>query len=524
MKRWEYWLLFLIGVLISFGISCFQETPGYMDADYYYMGGVQLAEGKGFSEPVIWNYLNNPQSIPQPSYQYWMPMASIISAVGMAMFRSTSYWAGKLLFIIIAGFIPVVVALLSTRVTNDPFLARLSGAFAIASGYYAIYLPVTETFGPYMLGGALFFLLLALLESKSSHWLWLGLGLVGGCMALTRADGVGFIVIGFIFLIYKFIQSVRTTHHSKLSWLVWLFFFMGICLPVGSWMFRNWLSFGQIMAVGANKTLWLTSYNQLFAYHTDSLTFQNWFSSGWNILTVRLIALGKNILTLLVVQGGIVLVPLILVGFWKLRKLRVVQFALLVYGGLLLGLTLLFPFASERGGFFHSGAAIQPILWVLAAAGIQPAAAWVEKRGMRFMSGNRITILILTVMAVSTAYLTITRLFGIGSSEDRWDAHSQHYADVDTFITSMGGQKPARVAVSNPPSYWVVNRRGAIVIPDGSPDDLLNVAQKFGVTYLVLEQGHTSHLDGLYGGQVLGGLTRIGQVGTTQIYQIGIEP
>ena len=524
MKRWEYWLLFGVSVLVAVVISAFQETPGYMDADYYFMGGIQLAEGKGFSEPVIWNYLNDPQTIPQPSHQYWMPMASIIAAGGMVLFGSTSYWAGRFLFILIAGLIPVVVSVLSTVVTKDPRLARLSGAFAIASGYYAIYFPVTESFGLYMLGGALFFLLLASLEDKTSLWRWLGLGLVSSFMALTRADGTGFIVVGFMFLIYKYIQSLRQTADFKLPWLAWIAFLVGVSLPMGSWMVRNWLVLGQVQAAGAYKTLWLTSYNQLFVYPTDSITFHNWLSTGWSIIIVRLTALGKNLLTLLVVQGGIVLLPLILAGAWKLRKLRVVQIAGLVYGGLLLGLTVLFPFPSERGGFFHSGAAMQPMLWVLAVAGIKPVAAWVEKRGIKFISVNRIAILVLSVMVISTIYVTTTRLFGIGGTEEGWNTRSHHYAEVDTLITNLGGGDSARVAVSNPPSYWVVNRREAIVIPDGSPEDLMNVAQKFGVTYLVLEQGHSSQMDGLYAGQVVEGLTRIGEVGTTQIYRIGTKP
>ena len=29
-----------------------------MDADYYFSGGVQLAQGKGFSEPYLWNYFD----------------------------------------------------------------------------------------------------------------------------------------------------------------------------------------------------------------------------------------------------------------------------------------------------------------------------------------------------------------------------------------------------------------------------------------------------------------------------------
>ena len=82
--NWRHYLiLFIVGLLVPFGISRFQSMPGYMDADYYFVGGMQLAEGKGFTEPYLWNYLDDPSGLPHPSHTYWMPLASIVSAIGM---------------------------------------------------------------------------------------------------------------------------------------------------------------------------------------------------------------------------------------------------------------------------------------------------------------------------------------------------------------------------------------------------------------------------------------------------------
>ena len=40
----HYAILFVIGLIVPFAVSRFQSLPGYMDADYYFAGGVQLAE------------------------------------------------------------------------------------------------------------------------------------------------------------------------------------------------------------------------------------------------------------------------------------------------------------------------------------------------------------------------------------------------------------------------------------------------------------------------------------------------
>ena len=76
MTKRDYLLLFILGIVITTIPAIFQNTPGYMDADYYYLGGVNLSSGEGFSEQVIWNYLGDPETLPNPSHGYWMPLTS----------------------------------------------------------------------------------------------------------------------------------------------------------------------------------------------------------------------------------------------------------------------------------------------------------------------------------------------------------------------------------------------------------------------------------------------------------------
>ncbi|MDO9130603.1 MAG: hypothetical protein Q7U34_12130, partial [Anaerolineales bacterium] len=69
--NWRHYLLLaLFGLIVSGSIAAFQSVPGYMDADYYYAGGLQLAAGRGFTEPYLWNYLDDPASLPHPSHAY----------------------------------------------------------------------------------------------------------------------------------------------------------------------------------------------------------------------------------------------------------------------------------------------------------------------------------------------------------------------------------------------------------------------------------------------------------------------
>ncbi|GAP17974.1 hypothetical protein, partial [Levilinea saccharolytica] len=153
MTRRDYCILYLIGLILAAAWASFQAAPGYMDADYYYLGGVHLAEGKGFWENVLWNYLDDPAGLPHPSHAYWMPLASILAAGGMLVSGTTSFWAAKLPFLLLAAGVPVVSAALGYRLTGRRGLAWLAGALGLAPGFYAAYMTLTETFALYMLLG-----------------------------------------------------------------------------------------------------------------------------------------------------------------------------------------------------------------------------------------------------------------------------------------------------------------------------------------------------------------------------------
>src|ERR1700690_3931193 len=125
--NWRTFLLLaLLGWGISLAIAQFQAFPGYLDSDYYFAGGIQLVQGKGFTEPYLWNYLDNPQGLPHPSHTYWMPLSSIIAAGGMWVIGQPTYQAGRLGFIFLAGLIPVVAAAVAYSFSKRRELALIS--------------------------------------------------------------------------------------------------------------------------------------------------------------------------------------------------------------------------------------------------------------------------------------------------------------------------------------------------------------------------------------------------------------
>ncbi|MGH2536707.1 MAG: hypothetical protein ACRDHL_04875, partial [Candidatus Promineifilaceae bacterium] len=196
-------LLGVIGLGLQAAWTAAIQAPTYMDAYYYAINGRQLAEGHGFSEPIIWQYLDAPAGLPAPSHTYWMPLASILAAAG---YRLGGYATDGLLFWLLAGLLPLLAYAISQRLSGERWQAWAAALFAAAGGYYAAFLGQTATFAPFAWAGGVALLLLGLgwcaadkgktVAAGRVRALWLLAGVCAGLAHLTRADGVLLMLIG----------------------------------------------------------------------------------------------------------------------------------------------------------------------------------------------------------------------------------------------------------------------------------------------------------------------------------------
>lgn len=483
-----YLLLFFLALGLAIGIASMQSSPGYLDGDYYYATGLQLAQGKGFTEPFLWNYLDDPEGLPHPSHAYWMPLASILSALGMRLARGFEFASAQWIFIFLSALIPLITAALAFSLSSRRDLSIIAAFLALFSGYYAPFLTTTDTFTMYMLLGGGF--LLALKIRK--FWLKsLILGLLAGLMHLSRADGVIWLFIALISLVYSFRNSVQKRSYT--SFLFPLYLMIGYLLPTLPWFLRNVATFGTILAPGGDQMLWLTSYNQIFSYPPGVLTMDSWLASGWAaILSARLWALKLNLGTILGVQGGIILLPLIIWGAWHYRKNEILRLGLFAWATTFFVMTIIFPFAGARGSFFHSGAALQPLWWALAPVGLEQAILWMSRlRGWRMRDAWRVFRVGIVMISF---FLTMAILWGRAISPSaRKQAQSRgvpRYALIEKSLLAQDNDKEhAAVIVSNPPGYFIASGRPALALPDGNAQTVIEIAARYDAGYLILEPG-----------------------------------
>ena len=512
-----YTLLFVLGLVVASGVASLQDLPGYLDSDYYFVGGLQLVEGKGFTEPFLWNYLDDPAGLPHPSHTYWYPLSSILAALSMYLTGQHTFAGARLIFILIAASIPPLTAALAFDMTGRRALALTSGLLAVFSVYYLPFMPVTDNYGVYMLlGGSILSLV-----KKKAWWAFLFMGLLSGLMNLARSDGLLWLGLVGLLALWRSIEAGAPVREKIQSFLLsGTLAVTGYALVMGPWFARNMMVFGSLMPPGGSRVLWLTNYNDTFAFPADRVNMAAWLEAGWGeALKVRLWATRMNLLNAFAAQGGILLFPFILIGYWQLRqdiRARLVGTGWVI---LLVIMILIFPLAGARGSFFHAGAAFQPFWWALAPVGLSRLVNLLYSRkiltakhaGTVFQSFLVLISLLLSIVIVRLRIL-----------QPGWQPEEELYIKVEQILVEQGASPDEIAIVRNPAGYYIVNGRPTIVMPPGGPDTILALAKHYSASYFVLEPGGIlEEYQQLYQQyEINPGLKYIGEVDGARLYAV----
>lgn len=472
-----------LALLVTYGLV---RAPNYTDAYYYLNAANRLVGGQGMTDAYLWMYIGAPETLPAPSHLYWMPMASWVAAVGMGVLNAPmQFWAAQFPFALLLALVSFAAFWLTFWLGGGRRSAWAAGLVVLFGGFFGRFWGMTETFTPFAAFGVGCLIALGRgLTSQRALWFLLA-GLLAGGAHLTRADGILLVVAGAVALGWLW--------DNPLSWRARVGFFgvmlVGYLLAMSPWFWRNWQLMGTLLPTGGAQGIWYTEYNDIFNYPPNASATTFFEAGGWALFwQSRWTGLSNGLGTLIVVEGVVVLFPLML---WALaRRIREPFLRpFWVYAlGLHLAMTVIFPFPGYRGGLFHSAAALFPYWAALGLLGLDDAIGWAVRR----RRWNPNTAKPFFTVAVVALVVAMTLLVGTSTGGDL----GAEYAPLDALLPA-----DALVMSANPAELYYHIGRGGVVMPNEPPEVILAIAQRYNIDYLLVQSAPS--IDGSTSGWVL---------------------
>jgi 4-amino-4-deoxy-L-arabinose transferase-like glycosyltransferase len=482
ITRRDWFLFAFIALVFAFGFTRgLIEGPGFTDAFYHLNAANRLVSGQGLTDPYLWTYIGQPGALPAPSHLYWLPLTSISAALGMSVFNAPgAYWAAQLPFTLMYWGLCLIGFGLGARLGKTGRHAWLAGLLTLFSGFFVRFWGSIDTFAPYALVGAGCLLALGLLvQPGQGGWRVAVLALVAGALAalghLTRADGVLLLMVGWAAVLWPFGKQGMAWRLRLLSLALMTLAYLLVMSP---WFARNLSLIGSPLPVGGAQGIWFRQYNDIFAYPPEA-SAATLFADGLGaFFESRWLAFSNNLGTFVVVEGLVVMAPLMLLALWR-RRWEPFFRAFWIYAlGLHLVMTFVFPFPGYRGGLLHSAAALVPWWAVLGLLGLDDAVEWLVKRRRHWRAGSARVIFSAGLLVVAVG---LTLIISLPNRVPPISGPGE-YAEVAQLVP-VG----ERVMINDPAQFYYRTGLGGVVLPASPPEVIPAIARQYGVRYLLLE-------------------------------------
>ena len=270
---------------------------------------------------------------------------------------------------------------------------------------------------------------------------------------------------------------------------------LGYLAIMWPWFARNVSVAGAPISTAGAQTLWLCSYDELFSFGA-ALDLNHWLGCGIDqIVAAKARALGSGLLHLIAENGLVFLAPLMAAWLWRLRQDRVFRPAIVYLVLLYLAMTLAFTFVGERGGLFHSSAALLPFLCAAAPVGLEAIVGAIARRRSSWHVESALRVFgfgVVALAAVFSAAIVWNRVIG-----SDWNQAGAAYRYAGVWLAGRG-DADSIVVVGNPPGFTYHTGHPSIVIPNGDADTLIAAARRFGAQWLVIDANRPAPLAALY--------------------------
>jgi hypothetical protein len=391
----------------------------YTDAAYYTLVAERLADGFGFTVPVLYSFLEvggalpADPGLPVASNGHWMPLTSVVAAAFMGIIGSSDWRAGQVPMVLLSIAWVGITHGITWDLWRNRGWALVAGGLAIFAGPLLIMLPLLDSFVLFgVLGSlALWATMRAVRSPRWGWWLVLAGGLIG-LATLTRVDGL-FLAVAPAVAWWTRMREMRPAVALGIGVAAAL-----ACVAVmAPWLARNFAVYGAALPSAGGHTLWITSYNEQFSIgHEVSLA--TYLAAGPGlIIGSKLAAIAELAGRTLAVAGG-VFALFFIGGAVALRRRPELRPFLTYWVVMFAAMALLFTFHSPKGAFVHSAPAWLPFAFAIAVGAVAPVATWLGRwwpflrrpQTHRFLMGAGLVAAVVLSLASSATLLVSWRV------------------------------------------------------------------------------------------------------------------
>jgi hypothetical protein len=498
---WRDLVLLLAGALVARVLAALLvPSAPYTDAAYYTLVAQRLADGFGFTVPVLYSFLEvggalpADPSLPVDAMGHWMPLTSVIAAGSMAVFGSSDPWR--------AGGVPMVALSIAWvgivhGVTWDLWRVRswvlVAGILAIFAGPLLIMLPLLDSFVPFGVLGALALWSSMRAVRSPSRWGWwlVGAGALIGLATLARVDGLFLAVAPAVAWLTRW-RSVSMPAALGIG----LASAAACLLVMAPWMARNLDVYGAVLPSAGGHTLWITSYNEQFSIgHEVSLA--TYLAAGPGlVIGSKLWALAELAGRTLAVAGG-AFALFFLAGLWAFRSRPEVRPFIAYWITMFLAMGLLFTFHAPKGAFVHSAPAWLPMAFAIAVAAVAPVSTSLG-RWWPFLARPRTHRFLIGASLVAAVILSVVSSAALFAS---WRVSNDRLASAGSFLTATAAPDDV-VMFADPSRLNLLTDHPGVSAPFDPFDVMEDVVRAYDVRWVVvtLEPGETRDALGLWDG------------------------
>lgn len=401
MKRDLLWLTALALVARSVAALLVPHPP-YTDPAYYVLVADRLADGFGFTVPVLWSFLEvggslpSSPALPVASNGHWMPMTSLLSVPFIwALEPVIGAWrAAQVPFVILSTALVPFTYWVGWELWRSRLVARMAGILAVLAGPFLIYYPQVNNIAAFgAFGAGAVWCCIRSVSSTSPGWLP-GAGVLAGLATLTRVDG--------LLLAVPILVAWWLGRRSAVPLLLAALAFVVVMAP---WLVRNLAVFGSPFPSAGGHTLWITTYNQQFSILADPSVASHLAAGLGTVVGARLATWVELAGRVTVLLGGIFVLPFVY-GLWVERRRRELAPFVAYFATVFVVMGLVFTFHAPHGAFYHSAGAWLPFALPLAVASV-PGLADAAGRWWRFLRRPATHRFLLVAGVVGAAVLSL---------------------------------------------------------------------------------------------------------------------